>query len=126
MRRRRSRKKAERAEVGAANKLLKEKLDRQKQERRVEREKAKAVREKEKADQAAKRARQKKAQNAEKAIELSQKGKRPASKPPRGDIKQKKQVVEPVGGGEASGVASAAPPITTRRGRNVKLPGRYK
>ena len=115
--------KSERIKQRKANKVYKEKIA---QEKRVAREEAKVVSEKEKADQVAERARQKKAQNAKKAIKSSQKGKRPASKPPRGDIKQKKQVVEPVGGGEASGVASAAPPITTRRGRNVKLPGKYK
>ena len=74
----------------------------------------------------AKRARQQEAQNAEKAIKLSQKGKRPASRPSTAAIKKKKQKVDAVGGGEASGVALAAPPKTTRRGRNVNLPDKYK
>jgi hypothetical protein len=74
----------------------------------------------------AERDRQREAQNAKKPIKLSQKGKRQASKPPRGDIKQKKQMVDAVGSKEALGVASAAPPVTTRRGRNIKLPSKYK
>ena len=110
--------KSKRAEERTATKMYKEK---ERQEKRVAREKAKVVREKEKAEQAAERARQKEAQNAKKALKLPQKGKRPASKPPKGDTKQKKQVVEPVGGGEASDVVLAALPVTTRRGRNVKL-----
>jgi hypothetical protein len=113
-------KKAERAKVRAANKLLKEKLDRQKQERRVEREKAKAAKEKEKADRVAERDRQREAQNAKKPIKLSQRGKRKALQPLEQNIKRKKQVVDAVGGEEALGVASAALPVTTRRGRNVR------
>ncbi|KAF2742948.1 DDE-domain-containing protein [Sporormia fimetaria CBS 119925] len=111
--------KSKRAEERRAAKIPKEK-------ERQEKQKAKVVMEKEKAEQAAERARQKEAQNAEKSLKLPQKGKRPTSKPPRGDIKQKKQVVEPAGGGEASDVVLAAPSVTTRRGRNVTLPDRYK
>ena len=42
------------------------------------------------------------------------------------DIKRQKRVVEPVGSEELSGVASAASPGTTRRGRNIRLPSKYK
>lgn len=74
-------------------------------------EKTKAFREKEKTAQVAERDRQRGAQNTNK---------------PRGDIKRKKQIVDAVGDKEVTRVTSAAPPVTTRRGRNVKLQDKCK
>jgi hypothetical protein len=42
------------------------------------------------------------------------------------NIKRKKQVVDAVRGGKAAGAALAATSKTTRHGRNVDLPGKYK
>ncbi|KNG45922.1 pogo transposable [Stemphylium lycopersici] len=98
----------------------------QAEQQRVERERAKEVRVKEKADKAAQRAAkktyQKAIQDSKKAIQLSQKGKRKASQAQ--GLSNKRQKV--VGGGV---VASPSPPPlakTTRRGRNINLPSKYK
>ena len=115
--------KAETAKLREASKLYKDKMA---QEKRVAREAAKEAREKEKAQKVAERARQREAQNAERAIQLSQKGKRKASKPTIQSNKRQKSVVEVVGGGESSKATSATPPITTRYGRNTKLPSKYR
>jgi hypothetical protein len=94
------------------------------QEREREREKAA------KAEAAAERRRQKEAEKqaatAAKSLQLSQRGKRPASKPPAQGNKRVKR-----GGGVASdevggGAAPLPPPKTTRRGRNVNLLSKYK
>jgi hypothetical protein len=118
--------KAESAKLKKAAQLYKLKIA---QEKRVAREAAKAVREKEKterAKQVAERARQRDAQNTMKALQLSKKSKRKALQPLEQNTKRKKQVVDAVDGGEASRAALAAPSKTTRHGRNVKLPDRYK
>jgi hypothetical protein len=118
--------KAKSAEIKKAAQLYKLKITR---EKRVAREAAKVVREKEKtekAKQVAERARQRDAQNTIKALRLSKESKRKASQPLEQNTKRKKQVVDAVGGGEASEAALAAPSKTTRHGRNVKLPDRYK
>ena len=96
------------------------------QEKRVEREAAKVVKEKEKAEKATNAAEKLRQRDAAKALQLSQKGKRKASRPPKQTIKRKKQVVDTLDNEEYSGGASAALPVTTRRGRNVTLPSRYK
>jgi len=115
--------KDETAELRKAAKLYKEKIA---EEKRVAREAAKVAREKEKAEKAAERARKKEARNAAKALQTAQKGKRKASQPPTQSNKRQKRVVDAVVAAEASGAASAAPPRTTRHGRNVKLPSKYK
>ena len=115
--------KADRAELKKAAKLYKEKIQ---QEKRVTREVARKEKEKEKAEKAAQRAAQKSARNAEKALQLSQKGKRKASQAPLQRRKRQKRVVDTVDTREASKGASATPAISTRRGRSVKLPDRYK
>ena len=92
----------------------------------MEREAAKVVKEKEKAEKATNAAEKLRQRNAAKAIQLSQKGKRKASRPPEQTIKRKKQVVDTLDGEEYSGGAPAALPVTTRRGRNVTLPSKYK
>ena len=118
--------KAEAKELKAAATLYKQKIA---EERRVARERAKVVREEEKAEKAAQSAARREAQNAAKAIQLSQKGKRQASKPPARKPR-KKQAVERHGGtAESSGggeSASEPPPKTTRRGRNVNLPSKFR
>jgi hypothetical protein len=115
--------KAETAELRKAAKLYKEKIQ---QEKRVAREVAKKEKEKERADKAAQRAAQKSARDAEKALQLSQKGKRKASQAPLQRRKRQKRVVDALDTGEASEGASATPAISTRHGRSVKLPNRYK
>jgi hypothetical protein len=98
-------------------------------EKRVAREAAKEVREKEKtekAKQAAERARQREAQTATKSLQSSHKGKRKALQPLKQDSKRRKQVVDAVDSEETSEGALAARPKTTRRGRNVRLPDKYK
>ena len=100
------------------------------QEKRVARAKAKVAREQEKAEQAASRAQKQSAQKAEKAlqqrIKLADKGKKKATRLPVGANEQKKQALKVVSGMEDPGVASAAQPVTTRRGRNIKVPNKYK
>jgi hypothetical protein len=106
--------------------LEKERKEREKQEKREEREAAKAVKEKEKADLAAERERKKQENNTKKASQTSRLGKRKASRNPESVVKRQKQVVDAVGGGEGSGVASAAPTRTTSRGRSVNLPSKFR
>ena len=115
--------KAETAELRKAAKLYKEKIA---EEKRVAREAAKVAKEKERAEKAAERAREKETRKAAKALQTTQKGKRKASQPSIQSSKRQKRVVDAIATKEASGVALAAPPKTTRRGRNVKLPGRYE
>ncbi|KAF1964916.1 hypothetical protein BU23DRAFT_593931 [Bimuria novae-zelandiae CBS 107.79] len=82
-------------------------------EKRNAREAAKKAKEKERAEKAAQRAAQKSARDAEKALQLSQR-------------KRPKRVVNATDVGEASEGASAAPSKSTRSGRDVKLPDRFK
>ncbi|KAF1971115.1 hypothetical protein BU23DRAFT_581706 [Bimuria novae-zelandiae CBS 107.79] len=58
--------------------------------------------------------------------EAAKKGKRKASQPPTQSNKRQKRVVDAVATKEALGAVLAAPPKTTRRGRNVKLLSKYK
>jgi small-conductance mechanosensitive channel len=102
--------KAESAKLKKAAPLYKLKIA---QEKRVVREAAKVVREKEKterAKQVAERARQRDAQDTTKAPQLSKWSNRKALQPLEQNIKRKEQVVDAVGGGEASGAALAAHP----------------
>jgi hypothetical protein len=119
--------KAERAELKKANKLYKAGVL---QEKRVARAKAKVAREQEKAEQAASRAQKQSAQKAEKALQqrnkLADKGKKKAMRLSIEANKRKKQELNVVSGVEDSGAASAAQPVTTRRGRNIKVPNKYK
>lgn len=92
----------------------------------MERERLKKVREKEKADQAAERARKKEAQNAKRALQLPQKGERKAPCTPTQKSKGRKRVVDAVGSEESPGAASAAPLKTTRSGRSVNLPSKFR
>ena len=118
--------KAESAELKRVAKLYKEKIA---GERRVAREAAKVARDEEKAEKAeqvAERARQREAQNAAKARQFSVKRKRKALKPLKQATKRTKQVVDAVGRAEASSAASLALPTTTRYGRNVDLPQKFR
>ncbi|KAF1955114.1 hypothetical protein CC80DRAFT_416518, partial [Byssothecium circinans] len=115
--------KAKTAKLRKAAKLYKEKIA---EEKRVAREAAKVAKEKERAEKAAERARKKEARDAAKALQLSKKGKRKALQPSTKSNKRQKHVVNAVATEEASGAALAAPPTTTRRGRNVKLPSKYQ
>ncbi|KAF1994962.1 hypothetical protein P154DRAFT_557002 [Amniculicola lignicola CBS 123094] len=111
------------AELRKAAKLYKEKIQ---QEKHTAREAAKEAREKERAKKAAQRAAQKSARNAEKALQLSQKGKRKASQPSLQSRKRQKRVVDAADATEVLEGASAAPTISTRHGRNVNHPNRYR
>ena len=115
--------KAESAELKKAAQLYKLKIA---EEKRVAREAANKVKKKEQAEQTAERARQKEAQNAKKALQLSRKDKRPASRPPKRVIKRQKQMVDAVDGKVVVEAASAALTVTTRRGRDVNPPSKFK
>jgi hypothetical protein len=110
----------------------KEKVDAQLQrqieleKRRVESERLKVVREKEKADKAVERERQKQQQDSAKAIQLSQKGKRQVSRAALSNNKRQKRVGSQLDVAQVQDEASAAPPKLTSRGRNIRLPGKYR
>ena len=105
--------------------LKKETKELEKCERRERREAAKVVREKERVFLAAERERKKQEKGSQKTRQPSRKRNMKASRSSQRDIKRQKRVVEPVGSEELSGIASTAPPVTTRHGRNIKLPSRY-
>jgi peptide subunit release factor 1 (eRF1) len=96
----------------------------------VARAEAKVTREHEKAEQAASRAQRQSAQKAEKAlqqrIKLASKGNKQAVRLPIAANKRKEQALEVVSDVEDPGVASAAQPVTTRHGRNIKVSNEYK
>lgn len=100
--------------------------EREAQERRKERERAKGVREKERAEKAAEKERQREVKNSLKAIKLSQTGKRKASQAASSNTKRQKRSGD---AGDACAVAEAPQPpphVTTRHGRNVTLPSKYR
>ncbi|KAF1936086.1 hypothetical protein EJ02DRAFT_355103, partial [Clathrospora elynae] len=118
--------KAQTKEIKAAAQLYKLQIAEQK---RVAREAAKENRERMKAEKAAQTAEharikqaQNEAQNTEKALQLSQKGKRKASSKPSTQKRRKvaREVVE------VEEPAPAPPPRTSRRGRNINLPKKFK
>jgi hypothetical protein len=119
--------KADRAELRKADKLYKASIL---QGKRVARAEAKVIKEQEKAEQAASRAQKQSAQRAEKVLQqrirLANKGIKQTVSLPIEANKRKKQALKVVSGMEDSGVASAAQPVTTRRGRNIKIPNKYK
>jgi hypothetical protein len=122
--------KATNKEVAAAKKLVKEK---EKEEKRVAREMAKEVREKEKADAAIQKAkkqaekqRQKEERNAAKAIQPPKLGKRKASEAEPPKKRQKRGHNSGVDGGGPPAPPLSPPPKTTTRGRNVKLPAKFR
>ena len=115
--------KSERKKIRAANKLYNEKIA---QEKREVAALAKAARVKKKAERAAEKQQQKEARNAAKAIQLSQKGKRKASTVPIQKQKRQKRVGDDAGGDIDAQVLPTTPPITTSRGRNIKLPSKFR
>ena len=119
--------KAERAELKKANKLYKAHIL---LEKRVAKAEAKVAREHEKAEQAASRAQNKSAQKAEKAlqqrIKLANKGHKQAVRLPIATNERKEQALKVVSDVEDPGVASATQSVTTRHGRNMKVPDKYK
>ena len=86
----------------------------------------KTAKQQEKADKAAAWAAQKEACNTEKAIQLSQKGKRKASRSHLQSNKHARRVGDGAAADEAAGAAPAPPAVTTRCGRNITLPSKYK
>jgi type IV secretory pathway VirB10-like protein len=129
--------KAETKELKKAAQLYKQKIAEEKRVEREreregeregerERERLKEVREKERAEKAAEKERQKAARDAEKAIQLSQKGNSKASQSSTQKQKRQKRVVVDASCVQPEVAAPAAPLVTTRRGRNVKLPSKYK
>jgi hypothetical protein len=114
-------------ELSKAKKALAEKVL---EEKRIERERLKVVKEKEKANKAAEAQRKKQESDHQKAIQTSQRGKRKASRPP--PKQQKRQKVS--SGGAIGGrsldrprpAASPQPTRTTRLGRNVTLPSKFR
>jgi GTPase involved in cell partitioning and DNA repair len=106
-------------QLQAANALYNKKL---KEKRRVATAAKREEREKEKAEKAARKAAEKAAQNTQKAIPPSQKGKREASSAFSSKSKQQKR-----SGSAAAPIElePAVPAKLSRRGRTVKLPGRY-
>jgi vacuolar-type H+-ATPase subunit I/STV1 len=95
-------------------------------EKRVERERLKEEKEKERAAKLIEKERQKAARDAQKAIQLSQTGKRKASQASKTPKKRQKRVVVVPSQVQDEGAALAAPTLTTRCGRNVKLPSKFK
>ena len=80
----------------------------------------------EKADRAAKTQRQRDTRNAAKPIQLPQKGKRKVSKATLGSNKRQKQGGDSGNARAPPEAPSAPPPVTTRHGRSVNLPSKYK
>jgi hypothetical protein len=83
------------------------------------------VREKEKADKAAERQRQKEERESARVLQLSQKRKKQASLV---SLKCKRQrcVGDASQCNQVGGPSSAPPPKVTTRGRNVKLPQKFR
>lgn len=98
----------------------------QQDERRVERERLKEAREKERAEKLAEKERQKAARDAEKAIKLSQKSKRKASQASTQKQKRQKRVGDDISRVQAQEAAPAVSSQTTRLGRTIKVPAKYK
>ncbi|KAF2651176.1 hypothetical protein K491DRAFT_607470, partial [Lophiostoma macrostomum CBS 122681] len=61
-----------------------------------------------------------------KALQATQKGKRKALQPSIQSNKRQKGVVGAVATKEALGAILAAPPKTTRQGRSITLPSKYR
>jgi hypothetical protein len=122
--------KTTRRELQESNRLLKAKLAEEKREAAARRKDEAAERKAEERQQIdarkAERERQKQERNAAKALQLSQKGKRAASQAPQPKKKQKRG--HRGGAGVRSPPARSPSPLpkTTTRGRNVKLPKKFK
>ncbi|KAF1935980.1 hypothetical protein EJ02DRAFT_360224, partial [Clathrospora elynae] len=115
--------KAKTKELREAAKLLKK---REAEGRRVERERLKGEREKKKAAKAAQYARQKEERDSVKALQLPQKGKRQASRPPTTSNKRQKPVGGQPGHDHVQDEPSGLPHKVTSCGRNIKLPSKFR
>jgi hypothetical protein len=114
--------KANRKELQAAAKLLREQ---EAEERRVARERAKVVRDRMKAEQAAARAARIEAQNTKRASKTAQTGKRKASRAPSAKREPKRRAGGAVAVRASPEAASAAAPKLNSRGRAIRLPRKY-
>jgi hypothetical protein len=110
--------KAQKKQLRANNKLLKENLE---EEKRVARKAAKVVREKEKAEQAAGKECQQQACDAAKATQLYRRGKRKASQSSTQEKKRQKRVVDVPSHIQAGVAAQQVPPKRTRT-RSIQAP----
>lgn len=110
----------------ADTKLLKEKLAKEAAEKRVKEKERRDIEKAEKAAKLAEKRAVREANKQQKAIQTSQKGKRKASRA----LPQKNKRQKRVGGGVAPSVApeapSAQPARTSRGGRNINTPARYR
>jgi DDE superfamily endonuclease/Tc5 transposase DNA-binding domain len=119
----RARVKAEKAQQKALKLQQQEERQRLKVEKREERERIKA------AQKAARERKKQEKQNTQKSIQTSQKGKRKASNPPAKKQKKQRRTGSSVEGaemGEDARAISPLPTTTTRSGRNIKLPRKFK
>jgi hypothetical protein len=117
-------------ELRAANKLYQKKIA---EEKPVARERAKVVREKERAEKAVRlvhaqreKQQQKDAANATKALQLSQRGKRPASKKLALKRARGRRVIGAASGDAPAPAPAPAPPKKTSSGRKVNLPSKFR
>jgi hypothetical protein len=92
-------------------------------EARIARQAVKAREAVERASRAAARKAQQRLQRAQKT---SQKGKKRSLKAPIKAVSKNRAVVQPQGGGEASGAAPSPPPSQSRHGRSIRLPSKYR
>jgi hypothetical protein len=115
--------KARRKQEKAEEKISKKQ---QLEQKRRDREVAKEAREKEKAEQAAERERQRRIRDSKKAVQTTQRGKRKASATSGPKNKRQRPSVGEAHSDVAGSGASAPPPKTTRRGRNITLPDKFK
>ena len=84
------------------------------------------MREKERAEKAAQRAAMIKSQNTKKAAQKSQPAKRKASQATSQSNKRQKRVVDKQSATQVEVEPSAPLPRITSRGRNVKLPSKFR
>ncbi|KAF1934862.1 hypothetical protein EJ02DRAFT_488202, partial [Clathrospora elynae] len=96
------------------------------EERRVERERLKKARQKEKADKAVEQARQKQERDSAKALQLSQKGKRPASQAASSSHKRQKHIGGQPGRAQIQEEPSAPLLKVTSCGCNINLPNKFR
>jgi hypothetical protein len=122
--------KADTAKLKESSRLFKQQLE---ADRKVTREKEKKERNERRAaerqainERKAERERQKQLQDQEKAMKLSQRGKRTASQPAAPNKQQKRGAAASAAEASAPRPEPTPPPKTTTRGRNVKLPSKYR
>jgi hypothetical protein len=117
-------------ELKASNNLLNKKLQ---ENRRVERERSKKEREKEKEKKAQEQAqkkqqkeKEKQAVNLPKPVQLSQTGKRTALNKTASRNKRVKRCTGGASGGQGGESSQAPPPKTTKRGRSITIPNKFR